>query len=129
MTITMSSAHFPSFPSLHQRHSSFSKPSIGLPTSQLCSFSKPSVTSPTSQLILQTFRRFTYLTAHSPILPLRHIRHRSFSNPFFRFLYVTDSSLTSPSEPPMSGTFLRAFAVNICLYFTCDDIDFVTLIS
>ena len=43
--------------------------------------------SPTSQLILQNFRCFTYVT---PIL-----------QPFFRFSYVTDSSLTSPGEPPM----------------------------
>ena len=63
---------------------------------ELCSFSKLSVTSPTSQLILQPFRRFTYVTAHSPTLPLLqyvtahsptlpllHIRNRSFSNPSF----------------------------------------------
>ena len=47
----------------------------------LCSFSNLSVTSPTSQRILQPFRRFTYVTAHSPILPLLHLRHNSFSNP------------------------------------------------
>ena len=47
------------------------------------SFSKLSVTSPTSQLILQPFRRFTYVTAHSPTLPLLHLRHSSFSNPSF----------------------------------------------
>ena len=44
------------------------------------SFSNISVTSPTSQLILQPFRPFTYVTAHSPILPLLHLRHSSFSN-------------------------------------------------
>ena len=33
--------------------------------------------------ILQTFRRFTYVTAHSPTLPLLHLRHSSFSNPCF----------------------------------------------
>ena len=53
------------------------------PTSQLCSFSKLSVTSSTSQLILQPFRRFIYVTAHSPTLPLVHLRHSSFSNPSF----------------------------------------------
>ena len=47
------------------------------------SFSNLSVTSPTSQLILQPFRRFTYVTAHSPTLPLLHLRHSSFSNPSF----------------------------------------------
>ena len=47
------------------------------------SFSKLSVTSPTSQLILQPFPCFTYVTAHSPTLPLLHLRHSSFSNPSF----------------------------------------------
>ena len=42
-----------------------------------------SVTSPTSQLILQPFRLFTYVTDHSPTLPLLHLRHSSFSNPSF----------------------------------------------
>ena len=53
-------------------------------------------------LILQPFRRFTYVTAHSTALPLLHLRHSSFSNPsaasstselilqlFRRFTYVT----------------------------------------
>ena len=53
----MSRAHSPIFPSLHLRHSSFSNSSGALPT---------------SQLILQPFRRFTYVTAHSPTLPLLH---------------------------------------------------------
>ena len=50
------------------------------------SFSNFSVTSPTSQLILQPFRRFTYVTAHSPTLPLLHLRHSSFSNSSFASL-------------------------------------------
>ena len=50
---------------------------------ELCSFSNLSVTSSTSQLILQPFRRFTYITAHSPTFPLLHLRHSSFSNPSF----------------------------------------------
>ena len=37
----------------------------------------------TSQLILQPFRRFTYVTAHSRTLPLLHLLHSSFSNPSF----------------------------------------------
>ena len=45
------------------------------------SLSNLSVTSPTSQLILQLFRRFSYVTAHSLTLPLLHLRHSSFSNP------------------------------------------------
>ena len=48
-----------------------------------CSFSNLSVTTPTSQLILQPFHRFTYVTAHSPTLPLLHLRHSPFSNPSF----------------------------------------------
>ena len=35
------------------------------------------------ELILQAFRSFTYVTAHSPTLPLLHLRHSSFSNPSF----------------------------------------------
>ena len=35
------------------------------------------------QLILQPFRRFTYVTAHSPSFPLLHLRHSSFSNSSF----------------------------------------------
>ena len=46
-------------------------------------FSNLSVTSPMSQLILQPFRYFTYITAHSPTLPSLHLRHSSFSNPSF----------------------------------------------
>ena len=47
------------------------------------SFSNFSITSPTPQLILQPFRHFTYVTAHSPTLPLLHLRRSSFSNPSF----------------------------------------------
>ena len=56
------------------------------------SFSNISLTSPGSQLILQPFRRFTYVTAHSPTLPLLHLR-QFILQPFFRFSYVTISSL------------------------------------
>ena len=86
ISISMSSAHSPTF----------------------------TVTSPTSQLILQTFRRFTYVTAHSPTLQLLHLCHSSFSNPSFasptsqeraelilqpfrHFTYVTAHSPTLPS--------------------------------
>ena len=47
------------------------------------SLSNLSVALPTSQLILQPFRRFTYVIAHSPTLPLLHLRHSSISNPSF----------------------------------------------
>ena len=92
---TYVTAHSPSLPSLHLRHSSFSN---------------ISVTSPSSQLILQLFRHFTYVTAHSRNLPSLHLRHSSFSNfsvtsptsklilqPFRRFTYVTAHSPTLPS--------------------------------
>ena len=64
MTITMSSAHSPTFPSLHIRHSSFSSPSVALPT---------------SQLILQPFRCFTYVTSHSPTPLSLLLRRRLFT--------------------------------------------------
>ena len=57
-------AHSQTFPSLHLRHSSFSKPSVALST---------------SQLILQPFRCFTYVTAHSPTLFSLLLRHRLFT--------------------------------------------------
>ena len=102
----MNSAHSPTFPSLHLRHNSFSKPSVAVPTSQLIllpfrcftyvtahsqtlallylrhsSLYNPSGALPTSQLILKPFHCFTYVTAHSQTLPLLHLRHSSFSNP------------------------------------------------
>ena len=50
--------------SLHLRHSSFSNPSLPLPT---------------SQLILKLFRSFTYVTAHSPTPLSLLVRHRIFT--------------------------------------------------
>ena len=57
------------------------------------------------------FCHFTYGTTHSPTVPSLYLRHSSFSNPFvasstsqfilqpfFRFSYVTNSSLNSPGE-------------------------------
>ena len=64
---------------------------------ELCSFSNLSITSPTSQLILQPFRRFTYITAHSPTLLLLHLRHSSFSSPSFAPLTSQAHSPTFPS--------------------------------
>ena len=56
-----------------------------------------------------------YSRAHSPTFPSLHLRRNSFSNPsvasltsqfilqpFFRFSYVTNYSVNSPGEPPMS---------------------------
>ena len=56
-----SSFHSPAFSSLHLCHSSFSNPSVALPT---------------SQLILQHFRCFTYVTAHSRTLLSLLLCHR-----------------------------------------------------
>ena len=141
-----SSAHSPTFPSLHLRHSSFSNTLVALPTSQLIlqffrcftyitvhsptllflhlchsSFSNPSFASSTHKLhsFSNLSINFTYVTAHSPTLPSLHLHHSSFSNPsvasptsqlilqcFFRFYYITGSSLTSPGELPMKQTVL-----------------------
>ena len=60
-------------------------------------FSNLSVSSPRSQLILQPFHRFTYVTAHSPTLPLLHLRHSSFSNP--SFASSTSQALHLASRP------------------------------
>ena len=119
-----SRAHYPTFPSLHLRHNSFSNPSVDLPTSQLipqpfrcftyvtvhsptllslllrhkiCSFSNLFVTPSTSQLILQPFRRFTYVTAHFPTLPSLYLCHSSFSNP----------SVASPTSQLILQPFFR----------------------
>ena len=59
------------------------------------------VTSTTSQLILQPFPRFTYVTTHSPTLPVASPTSQLILQPFFRLSYVTGFSLTSPGEPPM----------------------------
>ena len=66
------------------------------------SFSNLFVTSPTSQLILQPLRRFTYITSHSPTLPLLHLRHSSFSN-------------TSFASPTSEALHLRHLASRPCL--------------
>ena len=74
----------------------------------LCSLSNLSVTSPTSHLILLPFRRFIYVTAHSPTLPLLHLSHSSFSNPSVAWptshlsptlpsLHLRHSSFSNPS--------------------------------
>ena len=57
-------ANSPNFPSLHLRHSSFSNPSVALPS---------------SQLILQSFRCFTYVTDHSSKHLSLLLRHRFFA--------------------------------------------------
>ena len=76
-------------------------------------------------LIVQSFRCFTYFTAHSPSLPPLHLRHSSFYNPsaasptsqvilqpFRCFTYVTSTSRTSPGEPPMPRGMKKQSVVN-----------------
>ena len=54
-----------------------------------------------AELILQAFRQFTYVTAHSLTLPLLHLHHSSFSN----------SSFASPTSLPLH---LRHLASRPC---------------
>ena len=129
---TYVTTHSPTLTSLCLRHSSFSNPSIASSTSQfilqpffrfsyvtssllntpgeiLCSFSNLSATSPTSQLILQLLRRFIYVTAHSPTVPLLHLRHSLFSNPSFasptsqalHLIHLARFSAHSPTFPSL----------------------------
>ena len=94
---TYVTAHSPTLPLLHLRHSSFSNPPFDSPTSQGLHLG------------------LIHLTrAHSPTFPSLYLRHSSFSNssvasptsqfilqPFFRFSYVSSSSFNSPGELPM----------------------------
>ena len=73
ISLSMSSAHSPNFPSLHLHHNSFSNPSIALTT---------------SQLILQPFRCFTYVTVFS---------NHSFASPTSQALH-----LIHPASRPWS---------------------------
>ena len=75
MTITMSSAHSPTLPSLHLHHNSFSNPFVALPT---------------SQLILQPFCCFTYIAVHSPTLLSLLLRHKLFTYFIWRAAHDTD---------------------------------------
>ena len=78
----MSSAHSPSFQSLHLRHSWLSNPFLALST---------------SQLILQPFRCFTYVTPHSPTLLSFLLRHSRAHSPSFQSLHLRHSWLSNPS--------------------------------
>ena len=63
-TFTYVTVHSPTLPSLYPPHSSFSNPSVALPT---------------SQLILQPFRCSSYVTAHSRTILSLFLRHRLFT--------------------------------------------------
>ena len=88
----------PLFPSLHLRHRSFSNPSVALPTSQLISNLSFALTSSQALLILQFFRHFTDVTAHSPTLPSLYLHHSSFPNP----------SVASPTSQLILQPFIRS---------------------
>ena len=64
------------------------------------SFSNPSIALPKSQLIIQPFRCFSYITAHSPNLLSLLLCHKAAGlilQPFRHFTYVTTRSPTLPS--------------------------------
>ena len=97
------------------------------------SFSNHSVTSPMSQLILQPFRRFTYVTPHSPTFPLlcsfsklsvtsptsqlililqpfRHFTYVTAHYPTLLSLYLRHNSFSNPSvASPTSQLILQPF--------------------
>ena len=118
----ITSAHSPTFPSLRLRHSSFSSPSAALPTSQLILQSFRCFTYVTAHS--PSFRCFTYVTAHSPtlpplylrhssfsILPLLHVRHSSFS--ILPLLHLRHSSFSNPSAAlPTSQIILHPFVAS-----------------
>ena len=110
---TYFTAHSPTFPSLYVHHSTFSNPSVALPTSQLILQPFHCFTY-RAELILQAFCCFTYITAHSPTLLLLHLHHSSFSNLSFSSTSQT-LHFTSPGEPPMpsSGKFKIKFMYEV----------------
>ena len=87
----MGRAHSPSFLSLHLRHRSFSNPSLALPT---------------SQLILQPFRCFTYVTAHSLALLSLLVRHRIFTYITLRAAHGLYVDFFVLSVPVLFGAFV-----------------------
>ena len=106
---TYVTTHSPTLTLLHLRHSSSPTLLSFLLRQKLCSFSKLSVSSPTSLLILQSFRRFTYVIAHSPTLPLLHVTSSAHS-PTFLSLHLRHYSLSNPSvAPPISKFILQPF--------------------
>ena len=64
-------------------------------------------------LILQPFRHFTYVTTHSPTLPLLHLRHSSFSNPSFASPTSQALHLRHLANRPCISTLVTKFSQNI----------------
>ena len=123
---TYITAHSPTLPSLLLRHSLFTyvtwRAANGLDQEE--TFKKM------TELILQPFCHFIYAITHSPTLPSLYLPHSSFSDPsvasptsqfilqpFFRFSYVTSSSLNSSGEPIMSFTssYIRLTPIDLLL--------------
>ena len=74
-------------------------------------FSNISDTSLASQHILQPFRRFTYVTAHSPTLPLLHLCDSSFSKPSFASSMSQDLHLRHLASRPCSIVMINLLGV------------------
>ena len=92
---TYVTTHYPTLPSLHLRHNSFSNPSLALPM---------------SQLILQSFRCFTYVIVHSPTLLSLLLPHRIFTYVAWRAAHLCHSSFSNPSVAlPTSQLILQPF--------------------
>ena len=105
---------------LHLRHSSFSNPSVALRHS---SFSNPSVALPSSQFIVQPFRCFTYVTAHSPtLLSLLLLILCSFSN-LSVTLHLCHSSFFNPTfaSPTLQARHLASRPWNTNVSRNCGD--------
>ena len=83
----VSFSHSPTFLSLHLRYNSFSNPSVALPT---------------SQFILQTFRWFTYVTAHSLTILSLLLRHRLFTYVTWRAAHEAGFSICPYSSLTMT---------------------------
>ena len=83
-------------------------------SARLCgaSFSNPSFASPTSQLILQPFRVFTYIIAHSSTLPSLHLCHRHFTYVIWR---AAHGSMCIRFEVKHSKIFCRSFRICIII--------------
>ena len=134
MTITRSSAHSPTFPSLQPMSQLFLEPfccftyitahSPTLPLLHLhhSSFSNPSFASPTSQalhllLILQPFRHFTYVRTHSPTLPSVYLHHSSLAN--LPLLHLGDNSFSYPSSASPASQALNLIHLASRPWFRC----------
>ena len=94
-----SRAHSSTFPSLHLRHSSFSDPSVTLPT---------------SQLILQPFRCFTYVTVHSPTLLSLLLRHRFFTDVIWRAAHDVSLDFANKNRERKSSWFWQSMPLSLC---------------